>query len=82
MKKSVKRKDTLDRTTPKRTIVKVRQTIQSRLKQIKKSRLWLAEQIKVRPATVYDFFNRGTAAKVETIEKMLGVLGLEIRPKE
>ena len=78
-----KGKSTLDRTTVHRTIVNVRKAILDRLRQLKKSRHWLAEQIDVRPATVYDFL-KGTnpsAAKVGMVEEMLSVLGLEIRPK-
>lgn len=77
-----KNKSTLDRTTPQRTIVNMRKSIAARLKKLGKSKLWLSEQAGVRSATVYDFLSGKAAAKVETVEKMLSVLGLEIRSKE
>jgi plasmid maintenance system antidote protein VapI len=72
----------IDRNTRKRTIGSVRKVIEARLKQLNKSRHWLAEEMGVRPATVYDFIAGRTAASGDTIERMLDVLGLEIRPKE
>jgi len=63
-------------------MVNVRETVEKRLKRLGKSRLWLAQQMKVRPATVYDFLNGNAEAKVETMEKMLSVLGLAIREKD
>lgn len=76
-----KKNSTLDRLTPHRTIVNVRKAILDRLKQLKKSRHWLAEQIDVRPATVYTFLSGKSAAKVKILEDMLSVLGMEIRAK-
>lgn len=75
-------KSTVDRSTLKRRMVDVRKTILNRLKVLGHSRMWLAEQIGVRSATVYDFLSGDSAAKVETLEKILTVLGLEIRAKD
>ena len=77
-----KRKIILDRTTPRRIIVNMRKAIIERLDRIGKSKLWLAEQMDVRPATIYDFLSGKEQIKSDTADRMLGVLGLEIRPKE
>lgn len=83
MKKEKKKVSyTLDRTTPKRTIINVRKAIDARLKQLKKSRLWLAEQMNERPATVYDFLNGHAKVQSDKLELMLGILGMEVRAKD
>lgn len=77
-----KEKIILDRTTPRRTIVNIRKSVAARLKAIKKSKLWLAEQMNVRPATIYDFLSGKEQIKSDTADRMFGVLGLEIRTKK
>lgn len=58
----------------------VREVVIERLASMKKSKLWLAGQIGVRPATVYDFLG-GKGIMLDTLEKIMGVLALEVRPK-
>lgn len=78
-----KKKDyTLERTTLKRTMVNVRKSINARLKQTGNSKLWLAEQIDERPATIYNFLNGKKAIRSDKLEKMLSVLGLEIKTRD
>jgi DNA-binding phage protein len=67
--------------TPRRTVVNMRKVIIGRLKQLGRSRLWLAEQVGVRPATIYDFLSGKASAKVKTIETVLSVLGIELKAK-
>lgn len=77
------RKDyTLDSTTPKRTMVDVRKAILSRLKQLKRSRHWLAKQADMRTATLYDYLTGKGETSSDKVEKLLSILGLEIRPKD
>lgn len=80
-KKTNKPGKRLDSYTPERTIGYVQKVITKRLKTLGKSRLWLAEQIDVRPATVYDFMS-GADTKVKTLEKIMTALGLELRAKD
>lgn len=62
-------------------MVSVRKAIFKRLREMKKSRFWLARESGIHPSMVYTFFAGKRGVSVETAEKMLGVLGLEIRPK-
>lgn len=73
---------TVDSTTHKRTIVDVRKAILSRLKQLKKSRHWLAKQADMRTATLYDYLTGKGETSSDKLESLLSILGLEIRPKD
>lgn len=68
--------------TARRTVVNVRKTVDARLAEISKSRLWLSGKMGVRPATVYDYLNGRAKIQSDKVERMLAVLGLEIRAKE
>lgn len=63
-------------------MVNLRQAILTELKRQKKTRYWLSQKSRIRPATVYDFLNGRASARLSTAEKLMRVLGLEIRPKE
>ena len=73
---------TIDSTTHRRTIVDVRQAILRRLKQLKKSRHWLAKEADMRTATLYDYLNARGETSSDKVEKILSILGMEIRPKD
>jgi len=63
-------------------MVNVRKSISRRLTQLKKTRHWLAKETDMRPATVYGYLKGDADVVTEKAERMLTVLGLEIRPKE
>ena len=61
-------------------MIDMRRVITRRLKQMQKSRYWLAQKSKVRAATVYDFLGGKMDVTAQTACKLLDVLGMEIRP--
>lgn len=73
---------TLDSLTPSRIVVDVRQSIRDRLKTLKWSRHRLAKEIGMRVSTVYDCLADEGNPKLDTVERMLSALGLELRVVE
>lgn len=60
--------------------VNVRKAILDRLETLGRSRNWLASQTGLRIATVYEYLGGRKDVWAAKAEKMLTVLGLEIRP--
>ena len=78
-KKKTRRKDlTLDRQTPQRKNVNVRQAIRDRLKQLRWSRHRLAQETGMRVGTVYDCLSPDGNPKLDTVEQVMAALGLEV----
>ena len=59
----------------------VRKVIVMRLEKLGRSRLWLAEQMDERPATVYRFLGGKQSMRSDKLEAMFDILGLEVRAK-
>lgn len=73
---------TFDRSTEPRIIGTVKKAILERLDKLEKSPHWVASQLRIRPATLYDFLTKPKATmRTDTAEKIFELLGLEIRPK-
>lgn len=63
-------------------MVNIRQAILNELKRQKKTRNWLAKRAGMVPPSVYQFLNGRNDMSSKRIERLLRILGLEIRPKE
>lgn len=63
-------------------MVSVRKAILDRLGQLDKTPHWVASQLGMRPATLYDFLTKpGKTMRTDKVERIFELLGLEIRPK-
>lgn len=63
-------------------MVSVRKAILDRLAQLEKKPHWVAAQLRMRPATLYDFLTKpGRTMRSDKVEQIFALLGLEIRPK-
>lgn len=78
-----KRRRTVDSTTQKGTIGTVRKAILDRLGQLEKTPHWVASQLRMRPATLYNFLTKpGKTMRTDKVERIFDLLGLEIRAKK
>lgn len=77
-----KRKKMLGHSIATYTMSKVRKVMEDRIAELGMSKRQFSKEAKVTTATVYNFFNKGTALGFDIIERMFDVLKLEVKPKE